>query len=412
MKAPREISSTNPARPSPHPFLKSFILLATALPLACQSPVHEEPRKPNLVVVYLHETPGAKKSVEEGSTSEWRARLDREGAILTQVMSPSDDPIASIASMMTAEYPIVHGLPELGPKFPPRLHTLAAILTREGYATGAWIGDPKVGANSGLERGFQSFEFVTAKSPETKFKLLFDGANTWIEEHADEQFFLFLEVSSTPPAARVPKLHSPREPNEIDRGMDRLIETLEKRGLFDETLLVVITRSERDSPIRAKRLGPNSVHLRLPSRVAGASRLPSLVSLIDLPPTILQTLDISERSGTSGRALIDAIQGDPLAGRGVRFAQGRVAGTRWIAIQTEDGVWVWQDSDRRLVYFANPDENKGKEPSPADLERARALLEAYVSLQRHRRPNSRFDIRLEHSFPRTEGEQAADDRAS
>ncbi|WP_188188802.1 sulfatase [Nonomuraea sp. SYSU D8015] len=86
-------------------------------------------------------------------------RLRGEGATFTQAVSPSPLTPVSHATVLTGLQPPRHGIRHLfKEQLNPEVQTLAMLLSRQGYATGAVVSCPGMNAWYGHSRGFDHYD--------------------------------------------------------------------------------------------------------------------------------------------------------------------------------------------------------------------------------------------------------------
>jgi len=120
--------------------------------------------------------------------------LSERGLTFDAARSTSSWTWPSTASMLTGLAPEEHGMVRPGSAWLRGEHvTLAELMQRAGVATAAFIGNRLVAADFHFDQGFGTFH-----SPaDTHFV---DGVDLvppaleWLEEHADERFFLYLHL--------------------------------------------------------------------------------------------------------------------------------------------------------------------------------------------------------------------------
>lgn len=102
--------------------------------------------------------------------------------------------------------------------------------------------------------------------------------------------------------------------NTLDEGVGAILALFEKRGLADDTVFVVTTDHGIDFPRAKGTLFDPGVEVFLFMRYRAGSwregvRIPSLVSHVDVYPTILEACGISVPEGTAGRSLLPLLTG-------------------------------------------------------------------------------------------------------
>ncbi|NQU42839.1 sulfatase-like hydrolase/transferase [bacterium] len=129
--------------------------------------------------------------------------------------------------------------------------------------------------------------------------------------------------------------------NSIDRNFGRLYDELERQGIADDT--VIVYTSDHGSHFRTRNGEyKRSCHdgcIHIPMLIKGGGfdggkTIDSLVSLIDLPPTILQAAGVEVPEEMRGRALHQLLDGEPAEWENAVFLQisesqtGRAVRTR------------------------------------------------------------------------------------
>jgi arylsulfatase A-like enzyme len=109
-----------------------------------------------------------------------------------------------------------------------------------------------------------------------------------------------------------------------DHNVGRLLDTLQRAGRLDDTLVVLT--SDHGEEFRehgmfghGNTLYEESIHVpllvRFPARVAAGRAVDEPASLVDLAPTILDLCDLPVPNGTWGRSLVPLLAGDDLEPR-------------------------------------------------------------------------------------------------
>jgi arylsulfatase A-like enzyme/Flp pilus assembly protein TadD len=111
--------------------------------------------------------------------------------------------LPSHTSIFTGQYPYQHGVREnTGYRVAPGAQTIATLLKRAGYATGAFVGAFPVHSRFGLNQGFDTYddrfgetraptEFVMPERPATAVVPL---AREWIAQHRNGPWFVWVHV--------------------------------------------------------------------------------------------------------------------------------------------------------------------------------------------------------------------------
>ncbi len=361
-------------------------------------------------------------------------RLAEESDVYLDAFSSSNNTNPSFVSMMTGLYPKNHGIYDLSTPLPKSATTLAELLQEAGYATRAVVSVGHLANRSGLRQGFDELVGTeTQLFAETVVTTAIDGL-----QEMDSPFFLWLHLFDahlphTPPApyhlgyrsgepAGVGPVSSwvtfrepgPQEflswgkgekkktlpahrnlyPGEIaylDRQIGRLLAFLKSRGLYEETVIVLIadhgeTLGERRMFFNHTWLYDNTTHVPLMIRWPGATtgrRIAGLVQHFDVFPTLLAVagVEVPPQDGRDLRTI--AADG---RGRPVVFGENAL-GSGWMVRTHKHKLLVLDKPDTQGIYLYNlkhdPEEKRnlaGKD-RPAE-KRLLALLERWKADQR------------------------------
>jgi arylsulfatase A-like enzyme len=307
-------------------------------------------------------------------TSPFLDQLAARGARFEQAISPSSWTLPSHASMLTGLYPSSHRAVDAASSIAPSAVTVAELLRGEGFATGAVVTSWFVSANYGFDRGFDWFQDLDQTAHEKAGKTVdarevVDLAEEWLEARADQRFFLFLHLYDThytynpPPPYRelfATDYKGPRrkyrrykyykrspptaerlafemsmydgEIRYVDDQLARLYGILDRLGLQENTLIIVTSDhgeefGERGSWGHGHTLFEEQVHVPLlvaGPGIEGPQTIAAQVGLVDLPPTLLELVDLSPPEGLHGRSLAPLLRGQVTDSRS-SAADGRPA---------------------------------------------------------------------------------------
>lgn len=370
------------------------------------------------------------------STSPSIDALAAEGALFEQAIAQAPWTLPSHASLFTSLYVRTHQTGDVSRRLPP-FPTLATELGEAGYATMAVVGGTFMQTDFGLDRGFQQYDDELAKaghrqshraitSPETleKSLRLLDGTTA--------PFFLFVHFWDVHydyiPPAPYDTLFDPDYEGDltghrfygndavnadmdardlehvvalydgeiawVDEHVGRLLQSLEERGLADDTL-VVLTADHGDEFFEhglkghTHSLYEELLHVPLVLRgpgVAAAARIPERVELVDVMPTVLDLVGLPIPDGAQGRSLRPLLEGSELAPRPGFAETSKARKTADKTFKTyASAVYL---ADRKLVQYEqhHPDELYDLARDPGEQDDLAppgagdaALLEAYES---------------------------------
>lgn len=160
---------------------------------------HTEQTPPNVVLIGIDGvSPGRMSAWGYGRrTTPQLDRLVHNSVAFQYGYSPAPDARAAYMTALTGVNPLCHGYfaGERGP-LPDKARTLAALLRNAHYATAAFTegeyrGDLDFG--SGFENGFELFDAGYAAEDAGSQSTL-DKARTWMDDHRDVAFMLFVRV--------------------------------------------------------------------------------------------------------------------------------------------------------------------------------------------------------------------------
>jgi len=304
--------------------------------------------------------------------------LARQGAQFLSAFTPYPFTPPSHASMLTSLYPSVFDLP-LDPKIP----TLASLLAGHGYKTAALTSGAWMSAGYGILNGFAETDDRVIE-----LKRLEDKTRKWLEQNADQKFFLFLHtyavhVPFVAPEKYFREFADPgysgpiqnsgdstmafiKEANEgkiavsledrqrmldiydgqirmADDFVYSLIDTLKRLGLVEKTM-VIITSDHGEQFYEFQHFGHNSLarpFADISTRVPLIIYCPTLprkgpvgqqIELVDLPPTVLEAAQIEAPETLQGKSVFPILRKRYRLGskkkKEVFFQMERYAGVR------------------------------------------------------------------------------------
>jgi len=333
-------------------------------------------------------------------------RLAARGVVFEDASTTYPSTTASHMSLMTGLHPSSHGVYFPGRRLDVRVPTVAQLLAQSGYRTAAVTENGMIGSVAGFQRGFDSYAEVkegrTFEVPGYVAEVV-DRGIALLDRHRDEEFFLFLHTYQVhaphdPPAAFARFGGGEGSPAEryagevlyMDSEIGRLLDAVDASGL-DEKTVVLLTADHGEGFGEHGVLGHGHALfeelMRIPLVVwdAGAParrRVDVPVSLVDVPPTILELAGIEVPPTSQGRSLVALLRGtaDEVPERPV-FAERRLEdGSVATAVRKGDRKWILGEPlrpDRVFDVASDPKESKNL-ATPELLAEGRALLDAHV----------------------------------
>ncbi len=315
------------------------LFLCTAQPVFSANPSAAE-KKTNVLLITL-DTMRADYLSCSGSKKVHTPHLDRlaeRGVNFTRARTSVPLTLPAHASIMTGNYPPVHGVRDNGAfRLPEEQLTLAELLRGRGYETAAFIGAFVLDRQFGLAQGFDHFyggDWSTISGPgdpsaERRGDAVFDDYSIWISSRAGGRPF-FAWVHLYDPHAP----HNPPEPfrkkypdnpyaGEVaytDAVVGKIVGDLESRKLLDSTLIAVVGDhgeglGEHGERTHSLLIYNSTIHvpmlLHVPGRTPSGKKVEDLTRTIDLAPTILDYLGLPPTFG-QGASLRPVVEGKQL----------------------------------------------------------------------------------------------------
>ncbi len=183
--------------------------------------------------------------------------LAADGVRFERAFTPVPVTLPSHSAMLTGTYPMLSGMHDFsGNKLNPQQPTLATVLKRAGYATGAVMGaavlDSRFGLNQGFDFYYDHFDFSRLDESnldemERPANVVADVALDWLGKNSQKKFFLWMHLYDPHYPYQPPEPYS-REyaaqpyDGEIafaDEQLGRLLRFLKEKGLYQNTVIVL-----------------------------------------------------------------------------------------------------------------------------------------------------------------------------
>jgi arylsulfatase A-like enzyme len=328
--------------------------------------------------------------------------LAAAGVRFAEAISQAPWTTPSHMSLLSALYPSAHGLnrgfQELQssrrgqgayPTLPDGVPTLASLLRDAGWRTLAHTGGTTLAAELGFHRGFDVYrdgfpalddavlaqleawlDVYAAREPVFLFFHTFEPhapyTHSELAEHLldAEQHAALAEISRTgvrrgtedrvEPFLRTQGLMRPEVTSALydgdvrasDAFLGRLFAALARRGLWERTLVVVLSdhgeefaehRSDRFYNAHCATLHRELVHvpllMRVPGRFAPGRVVEGPVELVDVAPTLLELLGLPVPAGLHGESLVARMDGAPAPPDATALSEATCAGDEWKALR-------------------------------------------------------------------------------
>lgn len=243
--------------------------------------------------------------------------LRGDSILYTRAYSHVPLTLPSHASLLTGMLPNDTGVHDnVGFRLPDSLPTLAQLLAKNGYSTGAAVSAFVLRRETGIGRGFEFFddEVEPLGTDKTIGRVQRDGRETlrslekWLSRNTGKPFFAFLHLYEPHTPYTPPQPYASRYTNRYDGEIayadaivGNLIDDLKQKGLYDKALIILLSdhgeglndHGEEEHGIFLYREALQvPLIVKLPRAQRGGETVKRPVQLIDVFPTIL------ERTGT------------------------------------------------------------------------------------------------------------------
>jgi arylsulfatase A-like enzyme len=255
-------------------------------------------------------------------------RIAREGIVFDQAIAASPLTLPSHATIFTGLLPPHHGVRDnVDDPLSPAHTTLAEVLRGQGFRTAAFVASAVLDARRGLEQGFDTYSGVSDDPDPGDHRLqkranrVADEATAWLQSLRGERFFLWAHLYDA---------HRPYDPPGPFAGGDpyigeiafaasqfqRLINALDETGRLDRTIVILAadhgeSLGEHGEADHGIFLYEGVLRVPLIIRMPGAEarRVPEVVRLTDIVPTVMELLGLAPMA-TDGVSLAALLRGD------------------------------------------------------------------------------------------------------
>jgi arylsulfatase A-like enzyme/Flp pilus assembly protein TadD len=291
---------------------------------------------PNVVLVTL-DTTRADRMGFLGSKRGLTPRLDalaRDALVFERAYAQAPITTASHATVLSGTYPQFHKVNDFGIPLAASVPYLPELLKRRGYRTAAFVGslilDPRGGLAPGFDRGFDTYDagFRIRRGREDRYQTMERRAEEvvgralqWLETEKAGPFLLWIHLydAHDPYEAPAPFGHRHAaapydgEIAYVDGQVGRVIDALRARGVYDETIVVVLSDhgealGEHGEKTHGVFLYDATIHVPLLVKLPGgrlAGQRPKVrAGLVDVAPTILQAVAAPVPADMQGESLL------------------------------------------------------------------------------------------------------------
>ena len=284
--------------------------------------------------------------------------LARQSVFFKDAISQASWTLPAHVSVFTGLYPTSHGMVRYGLsqenlqyEIPVEIKTLTEYFQENKYLTRAFTGSAYLSATFGFYRGFDSFvEKSTKNHSEAAF--IFDQGMKWIDQHADQKFFLFLHTYEI----HSPYTHDTFTKNETflnkqdrlsalydgdvhytDSFIGKLMKKLKDLDLTKNTIVVLFS----DHGEELNTHFPYGTHahtlydelIKVPLLFFSPGKFaPKIVKgfqpeLVDIMPTLLEVFGLPfDLSTIQGKSLLSILKGGKIPSESIAFSESTPLG--------------------------------------------------------------------------------------
>jgi choline-sulfatase len=339
-------------------------------------------------------------------------RLAREGVVFDQVLAPVPLTLPSHSSLFTGRIPPAHDARVNATQLATGLPTLAELLRGAGYRTAAFVGSVVLDSGRGLGRGFDVYRDVNQAAGTRRLRRpaneVIDDAIGWLAAPDDSPFFMWVHLFDAHAPYSVPEAFEGGNSYGaavafMDSQIARLVAALDGRRMLDRTAMIVTAdhgESLGEHGERGHGIFVYEASLRVPLIVrwpgVAPRRVPQLVQLIDIAPTVL-ALEGVAGPPMDGVNLLPALRGAAPPDRNGYAESMYPLQYGWSALRTvRAGRFKVIEAPRPELYDLNADPHELQnvfETHAADAQTLLAVLRTFGPADSRPDVSERPDVR-------------------
>ena len=346
----------------------------------------ESPR-PNILYLHSHDTGRYVQPYGYGVPTPSIQRLAEEGVMFRQAFCAASTCSASRACLLTGQYAHTNGMLGLahrGWSLNDYSHHIVHTLHDAGYHS-VLIGEQHISKRPDVIGYDQVIKIATTRASDVApvtIDVLRDPPGRplflsvgFFETHreffrpsaGEERYVLPPPNLPDTPETRADMAAFVASARSLDEGVGAVLDSLEHLGLAEDTLVICTTDHGIAFPGAKTTLTDRGIGVFLvvrgPGGYTGGRVVDSLVSHIDLYPTVCELLDIERPSFLQGESLMPIARGERGAVRDVIFAEGtyHAAYEPQRAVRTERWKYIRRFDGRTAPVLVNTDDSPSKE---------------------------------------------------
>jgi len=347
--------------------------------------------------------------------------IAKEGIVFENALTPMPLTLPAHSSMLTGTYPLYHGVHDnLDHVLAESNVTIAEILREQGYITGAIVSTFILDSQFGVGQGFDSYNdrFVQPVGPsEDKERRGGEASRfacSYLTEHRDEPFFLFLHyfdphTDYNPPEPFASAYADDLYAGEIaysDYCIGQVINKLKELDLYDSTLIIIVgdhgeslgEHGEAEHGYYVYQCTARVPFIIRPPGHRRPKRIDNIVSLVDVVPTILGYVGVDVPAHVQGKDLSGYSGGKPESEERRYIYCESFTATKYgcnplLGLVSER--WKYIDTTRPELYDLVNDPHEEKNLVEGEAERARFMRDELRELVAKLVSNVGSDSRVE-----------------
>ncbi len=361
---------------------------------AASKPATPAATSPNVILITL-DTTRADRMGFLGSDRGLTPNLDdlaKQGVVFTRAYSHVPLTPPSHATILTGTYPQFNHVNDFGKRLPANVPYLPEILRKRGYQTAAFVSsvilDPVEGSGQGFDRGFDKYDagFHRRRLREDRYQSIERRADQvvaraldWLDKHPHGPFFVWLHFYDA---------HDPYDPPEpfktkyanapydgeiasVDAAVGKFLSQLRSGGRYENSIIAVMADhgealGEHGETAHGVFLYDETIHVplvfKLPKEKSAGKRVDRRVVLVDVTPTILQTVGSAIPKPMQGESLVPEMTADEPVKTPEQTAFAETDYPRrafgWSSLRAlRTGKYLFVEAPRRELYDQTVDPN-------------------------------------------------------
>jgi arylsulfatase A-like enzyme/Tfp pilus assembly protein PilF len=382
-------------------------------------------RQPHVLLITLDTTRADRLGCYGYSAAQTPAldSLAARGVLCERAFTVAPITLPSHTTMFTGLYPAESGVVTNGRgRLADGIPTLAEVLERQGYDTGAFVASFVLNHKFGLDRGFRTYDDdFDSEEPahdalhrQRHAAAVVDAALAWLGQKRSRPFFCWVHLYD-PHAPYLIHTDSfgdkfvdrpyDAEIAYVDQQVGRLTDFLKFNGLDSQTLVVVVGDhgeglGEHGERAHGMTLYDDALHVPLIFRQVGRlparRRIAGNLSLVDLSPTILDLLGMAETRKLTGKSLKSVLAGSALS-------KGPIYGATddpflingWSPLRCLiDGQWKYIRTTKRELYNLTADPHERQNLLESDPATARIMESQLAEFESRLAMRKAVDVQL------------------